>query len=155
MRSGLGETLMSTRWVIVADASRARIFETRALGRGLREIEDLANPNGRAHSSDLLSDAGGRTYSNNGARAGKTQPRSDPVEHEVEVFAKRLADRIEQGRVERRFDALCFVAPPRFLGLLREKCCRETGKLVEFELAKDLSQLDAAAIDAHLRNDRP
>src|SRR5882724_13483547 len=98
-RSGLirrdREAVMATKWVIVADASRARIFETRALGRGLREIEDLVNPNGRARSSDLLSDAGGRTYSNTGARSGKTQPRSDPVEHEVEVFAKRLADRIE------------------------------------------------------------
>lgn len=146
---------MSTRWVVVADASRARIFETRALGRGLKEIEDLVNPNGRAHSNDLLADHGGRTYAHTGARAGKSQPRSDPVEHEVEMFAKRLADRIEQGRVERRFDRLCFVAPPRFLGLLREKCCRETGKLIEFELAKDLSQLDAASIDQHLRDDRP
>lgn len=146
---------MSTKWVVVADASRARIFETRALGRGLREIEDLANPAGRAHSNDLLADAGGRTYSNAGARPGHTQARSDPVEHEVQMFAKRLADRIEQGRVERRFEGLCLVAPPRFLGLLRDKCCRETGKLVEFELAKDLSQLDAAAIDTHLRNGRP
>ena len=147
---------MATKWVIVADACRARIFETRALGRGLREVEDFVNPNGRAHSSDLLTDAGGRTYSHSGARGqGKTEPRSDPVEHEVEMFAKRLADRIEQGRVERRFERLCLVAPPRFLGLLREKCSRETGKLVEFELAKDLAQLDPAAIDAHLRNDRP
>jgi protein required for attachment to host cells len=147
--------MMTTKWVIVADASRARIFEARALGRGLKEIADLANPAGRAHSHDLLADAGGRTYGHTGGRQGKTEPRSDPVEHEVEVFAKRLADRIEQGRVERRFEKLCFVAPPRFLGLLREKCCRETGKLVEFELAKDLANLDAAAIDAHLRNGRP
>lgn len=145
---------MSIKWVVVADASRARIFETRALGRGLREIEELANPAGRAHSNDLLTDAGGRTYASVG-RQGKTEPRSDPVAHEVEVFAKRLADRIEQARVERRFDRLCLVAPPRFLGLLREKCGREAGKLVEFELAKDLCRLDAAAIDAHLRNDRP
>jgi protein required for attachment to host cells len=146
---------MPAKWVVVADASRARIFETRALGRGLREIEDIANPAGRAHSHDLLTDAGGRTYANAGTRHGSAQPRSDPVEHEVEMFAKRLADRIEQARVERRFERLCLIAPPRFLGLLREKCCRETGKLVEFELAKDLSQLDAAAIDEHLRNDRP
>jgi protein required for attachment to host cells len=146
---------MSTKWVVVADASRARIFEARTLGRGLREIEDFANPVGRAHSGDLIADSGGRTYASMGARQGKTQPRSDPVEHEVELFAKRLADRIEQGRVERRFERVCFIAPPRFLGLLRDKCCREIGKVVEFELAKDLSQLDAAAIDAHLRNDLP
>jgi protein required for attachment to host cells len=146
---------MPTKWVVVADASRARIFETRALGRGLKEVEEFANPAGRAHSNDLLADAGGRTYANAGGRQGKTEPRSDPVAHEVEVFAKRLADRIEQGRVERRFDRLCLVAPPRFLGLLREKCGREAVKLVEFELAKDLCQLDVVAIDAHLRNDRP
>ncbi len=138
---------MPAKWVVVADACRARIFETRALGRGLQEIEDMTNPLGRAHSSELLADAGGRTYASAGARQGHTtQPRTDPVEHEVEMFAKRLADRLEKARCDGRFEQLYVIAAPRFLGLLREKRGKEIERLVQREIAKDIAQLDPAAI---------
>ncbi len=138
---------MPAKWVVVADACRARIFETRALGRGLQEIEDMTNPLGRAHSCELLADAGGRTYASAGARQGHTtQPRTDPVEHEVEMFAKRLADRLEKARCDGRFEQLYVIAAPRFLGLLREKRGKEIERLVQREIAKDIAQLDPAAI---------
>lgn len=142
---------MPGNWVVVADACRARIFETRALGRGLHEIEDLTNPAGRAHSGELLTDAGGRSYPSAGARHGNSvQPRTDPVEHEVELFAKRLTDRLEKARVEGRFEKLYVVAAPRFLGLLREKRSKDLGRLVEREIAKDMAQLEPAAIAAQI-----
>jgi protein required for attachment to host cells len=138
---------MPANWVVVADACRARIFETRALGRGLHEIEDLINPAGRAHGNELLSEAGGRPLGGAGARQGHTTvPRTDPVEHEVEMFAKRLAERLEKARCEGRFERLYIIAAPRFLGLLREKRSKEIGRLVEREIAKDVAQLDIAAI---------
>lgn len=140
---------MPANWVVVADACRARIFETRALGRGLHEIEDFTNPAGRAHSSDLLTDASGGTYSNGGARHATT-PHTDPVEHEVEMFAKRLADRLEKARCEGRFERLYVIAAPRFLGLLREKRSKEISRLVEREIAKDVAQLDTVAIAAQI-----
>jgi protein required for attachment to host cells len=142
---------MPAKWVVVADACRARIFETRALGRGLHEIEDFANPLGRAHSSELLADAGGRSYASAGARHGHTtQPRTDPVEHEVELFAKRIADHLEKARCEGRFDQLYVIAAPRFLGLLREKRSKDVERLIEREIAKDVAQLDTSAIATQL-----
>jgi protein required for attachment to host cells len=142
---------MPAKWVVVADASRARIFETRALGRGLHEIEDMPNPVGRARSNDLLADAGGRSYASAGARQGHTtQPRTDPVEHEVEMFAKRLADRLERARCEGRFEQLYVIAAPRFLGLLRGKRSKEIERLIEREIAKDVAQLDTTAIASQL-----
>lgn len=142
---------MPVNWVLVADASRARIFESQVLGKGLREIEDHVNPTGRAHSRDLLADAGGHTYANAGARQGySSQPRSDPVAHEVEVFAKRLAERLEKARLEGRYTRLYVIAPPRFLGLLREKRSKDVERLVEREVAKDVAQLDPAAIAAQI-----
>lgn len=142
---------MPANWVVVADACRARIFETRALGRGLHEIEDFANPAGRAHSGELLTDAGGRSYASAGARHGNSvQPRTDPVEHEVELFAKRLADRLEKARCEGLFEKLYVVAAPRFLGLLREKRSKEIDRMIEREIAKDMAQLDPAAIAAQI-----
>jgi protein required for attachment to host cells len=142
---------MPAKWVVVADACRARIFETRALGRGLHEIEDFANPAGRIHGNELLTDAGGRVHANGGARHGHTTvPHTDPAEHEVEMFAKRLADRLEKARCEGRFECLYVIAAPRFLGLLREKRTKDLGRMVEREIAKDVAQLDSAAIAAHI-----
>jgi hypothetical protein len=36
-------TMAATTWIVVADGSRARIFETPGLKLDLREIEDLVN----------------------------------------------------------------------------------------------------------------
>ena len=49
-------------WIIAADSSRARIFEAIEPEQHLREIEDLANPEGRANNRELKSDAQGRYY---------------------------------------------------------------------------------------------
>jgi protein required for attachment to host cells len=142
---------MPTKWVVVADACRARIFETQALGRGMREVHDLANPTGRLHTRDLIVDALGRSHANGTSRTEHaTAPRTDPVEHEVEVFAKRVADQIERARVEGRFERLYVVAAPRILGLLRDKRSKDTERLVEKEIAKDMAQLDPAAIAAQI-----
>jgi len=46
-------------WVVVADASRARIFEAAELPEPLREIEDLVQPEGRMPERALQSDRPG------------------------------------------------------------------------------------------------
>jgi protein required for attachment to host cells len=142
---------MPVNWVLVADACRARIFESQALGKGMREVEDHVNPTGRAHGRDLLAENGRHTYANAGARQGySSQPRSDPVEHEVETFAKRLADRLEKARLEGRYGRLYVIAPPRFLGLLRDKRTKDVERLVEREVPKDVARLDPGAIVAQI-----
>jgi protein required for attachment to host cells len=143
-----------TTWVVVADASRARILEIpRRRRRELRELQDFVNPAARAHSRDLLADAHGRYYpkGGRGQPAHAAEPGTDPVGHEVELFAKRVADVLEKARIELRYGELCLIAPPQFLGLLRENLSKETLKLVRKEIPKDLSRLDAAEIRAYVR----
>ncbi|MFP4894858.1 host attachment protein [Paraburkholderia sp. EG304] len=113
-----------TTWVVVADGSRARIFETRGLKLDLREIEDLVNVV-----------PGGRTLS----------------EKEREKFARTVADYIEQGRLHQRYQRLRFAVAPKFLGMLRERVSEETRHLIFEEINEDLSALDAREIEAHLQ----
>ena len=116
-------TMADTTWVVVADGSRARIFETPGLKLDLREIEDLVNV---APSGPALS------------------------EKEREKFAKTVADHVEQGRLHHRYQRLRFAAEPKFLGMLRKRLSDETRQMIFEDINEDLSALDAREIQAHL-----
>jgi protein required for attachment to host cells len=113
-----------TTWVVVADGSRARIFETLGLKLDLREIEDLVNVV-----------PGGQTLS----------------EKDREKFARTVADYIEQGRLHQRYERLRLAVEPKFLGMLRERLSEQTRRMIFEEINEDLSALDAREIQAHLR----
>lgn len=115
--------MADTTWVVVADGSRARIFETTGLKLDLREIEDLVNA---APSGPALS------------------------EKEREKFAKTVADRVEQGRLHHRYQRLRFAAEPKFLGMLRQRLSEQTRQMIFEEINEDLSALDAREIQVHL-----
>ena len=136
-----------TTWIVVADSSRGRIFEN-SRGRQINEILDLVNPAAREHARDIQSDANGRFQSKAGAALGARYPigHDNPVEHEIELFAKRLSAYVDKARSEVRYDSLCIVAPPKFLGLLRGNLDKETQKLLKREIPKDLSKSDPATV---------
>ena len=113
-----------TTWVVVADGSRARIFETQGLKLDLREIEDLVHV----------------------VPAGRTLSEKDR-----EKFAKTVADYIEQGRLHQRYQRLRLTVEPKFLGMLRERLSDETHRMIFEEINEDLSTLDAREIEAHLQ----
>jgi protein required for attachment to host cells len=143
---------MQTTWVLVADGSRARIFELPDLKREMRELADFAHPEGRAHNRDLATDAQGRFYGKGDRTEAHSAPdRTAPVVHEHELFAKQLAEHLEKGRTENRYHRLVLIAPPAFLGLLRSNLSREAQKLVEKTLAKDIVKLDAKEIEQYVR----
>lgn len=133
---------MPTTWIVVADASRARVIERR--GDSSTEIADLLNPEGRAHARDIGSDANGR-FPKGGSNTGPGHaagPDTDPVEHAVSMFAKRVARSLDEARVQGRYQSLCLVAPPKMLGLLRAELPTEVARRVVQEVGKDLSALD-------------
>jgi protein required for attachment to host cells len=143
---------MAKKWIVVADSSRARVFEVANREKHLREIEDMVNPDGRANNRELESDAAGRYYGRGermqGHSAGTT---INAVEHEVEWFAKRVSEYLDKARTENRYDALCVVAAPKFLGLLRENFTKETRNKVTEELSKDISRLAGRDIENYIK----
>lgn len=143
---------MRTTWALVADGSRARIFELSDISREMRELLDFAHPEGRAHNRDLATDAQGRFYGKGDRTEAHSAPdRAAPVAHEHQLFARELAEHLEKGRTENRYDRLVLIAPPSFLGLLRSSLSREAQKLVYKTLAKDIVKLDAKEIEPYVR----
>jgi protein required for attachment to host cells len=139
---------MATTWIVAADASRARILQVMDREHRLAEIEDLVNPGGRLNEREMTSDAEPRFRGTAGP--GSDREATGAVEHEVEVFAKKIGDYLDKARTSHRYDRLHLVAPPKFLGQLRKELGKEVGKLVAEELPKDLSWLDARELEQRL-----
>jgi protein required for attachment to host cells len=138
---------MTTTWIIAADASRARILQVTDRQQNLAEIEDLANPEGRAHDRELISDAHARFSGTSGP--GSDREEMSATEHATELFAKRLGDYyLDKARTAHRYHRLHLIAPPKFLGQLRKELGKEVEKLVAEELPKDLAWLNAREIQA-------
>ena len=140
---------MTTTWIIAADSSRARILQVTDRHGHLEEIEDLLNPEGRAHDRELISDAHARLGNSTGG-PGSDREEPSAQEHATELFAKRLADYLDKARTTQRYERLHLIAPPKFLGRLRHALGKETAKLVTEELPKDLSSLNVRELEQRL-----
>lgn len=139
---------MTTTWIVAADSSRARVLQVADREEKLVEVEDLVNPEGRMNDRELTADAHPRLRGTSGP--GSDRQEMSAVEHQVELFAKRIGDHLEKARTDHRYDRLCLVAPPRFLGALRKELTREVQKLVAEELPKDLSWLSARELERYV-----
>lgn len=140
---------MNATWVVVAESSRARIFSMDRPSNSLQELEGLTNPDMRMQQQDLTSDRPGRSHNSQGVRHA-LQTEVDPRHEEAIRFAKRIAERVEQGRTTGKFDRLLLAAPPEFLGLLRQHLSDVTLRQVTRTLDKNLVQMDPGEIRARL-----
>lgn len=128
-----------TTYIVVADAARARIFTRDALN--LVEKESLIHAEGRLHEGDLITDRRGADVHESMSTTSRSSGEEGAASrHENELFAKEVAQRLYTARVENSMEKLIMVAPPKFLGLLREKLDNPTHKLVIHTLSKDLSK---------------
>jgi len=125
-------------WALIADASQARLLE-REVPAGAwaeREPREFAPPNPLAHERG--SERPGRVHESVGATRHAVEPRQDPHRVAKQEFAQHLADRLEAAARAKAFARLLLVAPPRFLGDLRQALGPETQARLRGDLDKDL-----------------
>lgn len=140
---------MKTVWVVVANQSRARIFSLESPRGQWRELEDLVAPDVRLHDRELESDRPGHTVGAGGH--GHTMRKRHSLKEQAAVrFASDMSERLTAGTGDGDVAALVLVAPPRFLGLLREALPQRVSSLVVHSLDKDLVSLRSEDIRAHL-----
>jgi protein required for attachment to host cells len=140
---------MTKTWVVVADTSRARIFEADKPASELVEIQTLAHPAARLHEGQLVSDRPGSGI----GRSGGTHAfnREDEAREEESIrFAADLCSQLEQARNRRAYDKLYIIAAPAFLGLMRKHESDGVRALVSQEISKNLAGHDVQAIRSHL-----
>ena len=106
---------MATTWILVGDASRARIFAFDKDDGPWALVQEIDHPLGRARTSELVTDRAGRQREIGPSLEGHM----DPAEQESHRFAEKLGHLVGKGFDEHRYARLLLVAPPRFLGYLR------------------------------------
>lgn len=139
-------------WVLVGDASRARILRPRKRGEKWEVLETHDHPLGRARTSEMVSDQRGRQQQS-GAEAMRPgmEPRTDPTDVEAENFARELAQRLQKGFDTHEYQGLILVAAPRFLGQLRGTLHGSASSAVLASVDKDYTHADEEELEKRLR----
>ena len=142
-------------WVLVCDASRARVFATSTPGARMHEIESWVNPPGRMSGRELDDDRPGRGMDR--ARGGRhaMEPPIAPHDKAEAAFADLLAHRLTRAMREKHFSRLALIAPATMLGRLRDALDRDCSRAAVLQWSRDLSSLSAQEIAMHLARERP
>jgi len=136
--------------IVVADSTRARIFTADTVNSIFEEIETMAHPEGRMHEKDMVSDFPGKDSGKGGGGDHNYQEKMEPKEHEMVVFAKRIAGYLEGIRNANKLPNLMLIAAPAFLGELRANLSKDTSEKIVFELDKNIAHHSKEDIRKHL-----
>src|SRR5688500_14961221 len=116
-------------WIVVSDASRARLFMKETGTTEWKKFEELEHPASRWKAEDLVTDRQGVNSASAG-RAGAighgftgqtASPTTSPQEVEQQRCAHEVGTLLNNAHAQNAFDQLVIVAPPSFLGLLRQE----------------------------------
>lgn len=142
---------MATTWILVANASQAKLYANTGPKKGLTIIKDLKHPESREKAADLVSDRPGQLHSpGSGHRA--SQPKTDPKTNEARHFAQELARELNHGRASGQIERVILVAPPAFMGLINEKLDGPTANIVSDRFEKDYTKATDKELAGHLES---
>ena len=141
---------MGIIWVLVAESSRAKLYEMETARSPLSEIHEFSHPASRQHEQELTTDLPGRSFDSMGRGRHAMEAHMGAKEHEARVFARELGRYLEAARIKKRFHDLIIISAPTFLGMLRKNLSDAINQCVIQEIDKNLVQHDPAEIRALL-----
>ena len=135
-------------WVVVADESKAVVYSQKTRRSPLQELFSLENDTARQKTATLISDHGGRSFDHQGhARHTLTNEKVDPKKHLAIAFAKELAERIATAKKVGSCRDFALIAPPRFLGVLRNALAVAGNAVPYLTIDKEAVGRDTAFIE--------
>jgi len=142
---------MNTVWVLVCDASRGRLFEVRDQDPNWVTVDTFDHAESRSKTSDLVGDhLGQRSSEGSSVHHGALAPASSPKETQKAHFGLSLATMLDQAVRSRRFTRWVLVAPPHFVGVLKNMLTPEVTKHLLTTVGKDLTHLGAHELGERL-----
>jgi len=137
-------------WLLVADASRAKVFESSGARKAVHALDDMTRVEDLPKSGELFADRPGRTFDSvGGGRHAKQNP-TDPHRQRKREFAKTVIAELRRAMLSNRFDRLILVAPPAFLGDLRDALPKDLRDKVADEIASDLTNMPQQELQTRL-----
>lgn len=143
---------MGTTWIVLANASRARIFES-VDGRAPAEVRTLVHPGSRLKVGDLDEHHAGhaeRHVGVGGHGSPAYPPSSDPRAKERHAFARELAHVLQGAVTGGLAQRLVLSASSDFLGDLRGCLDPAATRAVDASHAADLTELPTLELQHRL-----
>jgi len=109
---------MKPIWILVANASRARVVSRLHPNGPLSPVVSFDDPMGRAPAHDFATDRSGHENVGSGTGGSTFTPRLDPRTKEHEQFARQLADYLNEAVSSHRCASVAIFASSPFFGLI-------------------------------------
>lgn len=138
-------------WILIADASRARVLLYRGPEHKLETVEGMTLAFDHKRAREIGADKPGRSFESVGATRHAVSPHSDLERIEEKRFAHEIAERLDKEAERASFERLVLVAPPTMLGDLRQALSARLAALVSATLDKDLTKTPEAKLGKHLK----
>jgi len=140
---------MPITWIMVANASQAKLFANHGPNKGLQFIKELVHPESREKTSNLVSD---RSGSHTGTGHGAFVQATDPKHHEAERFAQEVTRELDDGRLNNAYDRLILVASSPFMGLVNSRLPELVRSRLSETIDKDYTRLPVKDLAGHLES---
>jgi protein required for attachment to host cells len=138
-------------WVLVCDAAKARVFEIRHGDPAWHAVELVLHEESRSKASELVgSPSGNRASEGRSVHHNALASASSPKEVEKDSFAHTLATTLDRAMRSARFQRWVLVAPPHFLGRMRQELTSELEKHLLTTVAKDFNDLSVPQLSERL-----
>jgi protein required for attachment to host cells len=137
---------MKTTWILVANASRAQLYQRGSDSDTLEVIESFVHPESRLRSADLKDDQLGRAITDSGGHTSYSPPTS-VEEKEQERFARQIADCLKQGHDAGRCDVLHLFASDHMLGAIRAHLDPQVARKLDRSAAIDLTAFSGRELE--------
>jgi protein required for attachment to host cells len=136
------ERTVMKNWLVVANASRARVLEESGAPGTFVHVADLLHPESRQKGTDLGGDRPGHVDRiGHGLSSGAYAPHTDPREREHDHFAREVATLLDDGIASGRCAGLLLVASNPFLGHLKAHLGEQARKAIVRTVSKDYTTL--------------
>src|SRR5579863_1530020 len=135
-------------WVVACDGAKALIFQNDGDAElpNLTLLEEVSQDQPLTHS--LGAERPGRVYQSHGSARSAIE-QTDWHGRNESAFIAKVAEKLDHAVQKHSLKHLVVAAPPRALGVLREKMTPRVSALVLAEIGKDLAQLTTKEIERH------
>ncbi len=127
-------------WVVIADASRARVLQQEGKNAPLAPVDGMAMEADLKPTHEIMSDRAGRNASAGAYPKHAFDARTDAHRLEKRRFAELVVGKLGACHAAGDFDRLVIVAPPQALGDLRAALGPHLSAAVHAEVPKDLTK---------------
>jgi len=135
-------------WLLVANGSRARLFQRDPENGALRELSAFVHPATRMKASELGHDRPGQAMK--GVAHTQFEPHTPLDEREMQQFAQQLAHELETAAQAHRFGRWSLIASNPFLGRLRTTLGHGAMSLLDRSIERDLTSFVGADLESRV-----